>query len=374
LRILLLSAYAAQSHTAWAGQLQQMFNRWDWTVLEMPPRHFSWRVRGNPLHWSVAEKAVLSREYDLILATSMVDLATLRGLVPVLASKPTVLYFHENQFAYPHGASVHGLLEAQMVSLYAALAADQVLFNSQYNRDSFLQGCRDLLQRLPDYVPGGIVQQLQARSSVVPVPVAAPPAGRRGVPASHAADAALQLIWVGRFEHDKGGELLLQVLRRLEELQVDYRVAVVGQQFRQSPAAFASIASDFAHRLTHFGYVQERADYLEMLSAADVVLSTAMHEFQGIAVMEAVMSGCVPVVPDRLAYPEFYPAANRYQQQAGDGPVQAHNAARLIAAIAQDLAAWRRRLPDLSAYQPGALADSYRAAFDAAVRVATGPG
>ena len=92
MRVLLLSAYAAQSHRYWRQGLTRMFPDWQWTVLELPPRHFSWRVRGNPLHWSLAERERLTEPQDLLIATSMVDLATLRGLVPALSRIPSLLY------------------------------------------------------------------------------------------------------------------------------------------------------------------------------------------------------------------------------------------------------------------------------------------
>ena len=76
MKILLLSAYAARSHVHWQQMLQSMFPRWEWTVLELPPRHFSWRVRGNALYWSIEEQDTLEQAYDLLIATSMVDLAT----------------------------------------------------------------------------------------------------------------------------------------------------------------------------------------------------------------------------------------------------------------------------------------------------------
>lgn len=112
-RILLLSAYDAASHRYWHQLLRQELNDWDWQLLTLPARHFSWRIRGNPLYWAQACRETLEQAYDLVLATSMVDLSTLRGLVPALAGIPTLLYFHENQFAYPSGQARHGSLEAQ---------------------------------------------------------------------------------------------------------------------------------------------------------------------------------------------------------------------------------------------------------------------
>ena len=52
---------------------------------------------------------------------------------------------------------------------------------------------------------------------------------------------SLRLLWLGRFEHDKGGEGLLEILRHLERAGPPYELAVVGQQFRQSPPVFERI-------------------------------------------------------------------------------------------------------------------------------------
>jgi hypothetical protein len=42
------------------------------------------------------------------------------------------------------------------------------------------------------------------------------------------------------------------------------------------------------------------------------VVSTTWHEFQGLAIMEAAQRGATPLVPDRLCFPELYPAQYRY--------------------------------------------------------------
>ncbi len=334
MRVLLLSAYAAQSHRYWQRGLRAMFPDWEWRELELPPRYFSWRVRGNPLHWSLAERPVLEARYDLLIATSMVDLATLRGLVPALARVPSLVYFHENQFDYPQDRQRHNLLEAQMVSLYSALAADRLAFNSAYNRESFLAGLTGLLARLPDFVPDGVVQSLAEKSEVLPVPILPPPEpageGAVGPWPARGGTSPMRILWSARFEHDKGGDRLLAILRQLEAAGLDYQLALTGPQFRGAPPEFAQMEQEFAHRLVQFGFVESEAEYRAWQRGADVILSTALHEFQGLAVMEAVSLGCVPVVPDRLAYRDFYPARYRYACDTVDVSIEVGAAAAML--------------------------------------------
>ena len=140
MKILLLSAYDALSHRYWRKALVEQFPAFEWTVLTLPARYFRYRVRSNPLTWIAEQKEILHADYDLLIATSMVDVATLRGLLPSLAATPLWLYCHENQFAYPVGSEKNNPaahdLEAKIVFLYACLAAEHISFNSCWNRDS----------------------------------------------------------------------------------------------------------------------------------------------------------------------------------------------------------------------------------------------
>ena len=147
MRVLLLSAYDAHSHRRWREGLVAAFPEWDWTVLTLPPRNFAWRIRGNSLSWAFAERRLLQQSYDLMVATSMTDLSSLRGLVPALTRLPTLVYCHENQFAYPEGRQQLGRVESMMVNLYTLLAGDRVVFNSVWNRDSCLDGIQGFLKR-----------------------------------------------------------------------------------------------------------------------------------------------------------------------------------------------------------------------------------
>jgi glycosyltransferase involved in cell wall biosynthesis len=341
-----------------------MFPDWEWTELNLPPRHFSWRIRGNPLIWSQDCREQLEREYDLLVATSMVDLATLRGLVPALCKLPTALYFHENQFLYPEGSRRHSLLEAQMVSLYASLAADCVLFNSAHNRDSFFTGLRGLLQRLPDLVPAGVDRQLDEKSAVLPVPLLAEDTVAvdpfwPGLPGDYP-QRPLRLLWSARFEHDKGGEGLLQLLDLLVDDGLFFEIAVTGQQFRNSPPVFATIARRFAPQLVQFGFVESPHTYRALQAGADIVLSTARHEFQGLAILQSVAAGCVPVVPDRLAYRDIYPAELRYTSATSQPEREARAAADLVERLALRIAKDDRPVPAVNAFSLDTLAPRYR--------------
>jgi glycosyltransferase involved in cell wall biosynthesis len=281
---------------------------------------------------------------------------------------PTVLYFHENQFAFPQDRQQHSLLEAQMVSLYSALAADRIVFNSAYNRRSFFEGCETLLQRLPDKVPAGVIACLQEKASVLAVPVAEHGSSGegRGWPGSGETypQRPVRLLWVGRFEHDKGGDTLRLILHQLEQAELNYELAMIGQQFRNSPKVFHEIEKAFSHRLVQFGYLDSTQDYRQYLEDADIVLSTALHEFQGLAVLEAVTAGCLPAVPDRLVYPEIFPREFIYESDPEHPDREAIEAVRLLTLLADAIATGSSRIPDVTAFDPHSLKPAYQKLFD----------
>ncbi len=55
-----------------------------------------------------------------------------------------------------------------------------------------------------------------------------------------------------------------------------------------------------------WGYIENKKLYVHTLRHSDAVLSTAIHDFQGISILEAAAVGCIPIVPDRLAYRELF--------------------------------------------------------------------
>lgn len=299
MKILLLSSYNTHSHNYWSNLLINHLDQYDWTFLSLPPRKFQWRIRGNPLSWYAKNKEELSHDYDTILATSMVDLATIIGLFPNLAKSNKVVYFHENQFEYPCSEKVDKPnVEAMMVNLYAAFCADKVLFNSEYNRDSFFAGAEDILKRINDHSPVSALDYIKIKTNTLAVPVRE----RKQTTDSKIPNS---IVWNHRWEYDKNPEDFYQALKILKNKNIDFKLIVMGIQFKNSPKVFNLIKNDFMDNIVAWGY-QSKNDYNDWLKKGQFVVSTAIHEFQGLAIMEAVQMGAVPIVPDRLSYPQWF--------------------------------------------------------------------
>jgi len=350
--ILLLSAYDADSHQYWRKGLVAHFSEHNWSVLTLPARYFSWRIRGNSMSWAFGEhREMLHKPYDLVIATSMTDLSALRGFIPSLAATKTIVYFHENQFAYPATDRAHKNVEPMILNLYTALSADQLIFNSHYNFQTFINGATQLLKKLPDFTPLEVIAKLKAKSTIIPVPLIAEKTETDTQPKQAVCKKDIQwlkycnysiatssqrpllIAWAARWEYDKGPDRLLAIISALEEQQVDFRLCILGQKFRHIPEYFTQIEQKFAHRLDQFGYADSKAEYLLWLEHADIFLSTAVHEFQGLSVLEAVNVNCIPVLPKRLVYPELF--SDRYLYDTNDDiTIEAKNAANMIANIA----------------------------------------
>lgn len=373
MKALLLSAYDAESHRLWRQNLQAMFPLIQWQELILPARYFAWRVRGNSLSWAFNHRATLTDNYDFLLTTSMTDLSALRGFVPELARLPTAVYCHENQFAYPVNpelrASRPNPVEPQILSLYTALCADQLIFNSAYNRDTFLQGVTELLAKLPDHVPAGLVKRLQ-HARVIPVPLSEDVFVPNAPDGEATEPDVLNIVWNHRWEYDKGPELLLAIVEQLIASGVRFRMHLLGQRFRQSPVSLQQLQGLLERHCAalgiapgHSGYIADRQAYCALLASADVVLSTALHDFQGLSLLEATALGCTPLAPRRLVYPEYLSPEFVY---AATGREEEPTAAEAHAAV-QRLQDWARHkalgqaLPkaDVTRFRQSSLQDDY---------------
>ena len=107
--------------------------------------------------------------------------------------------------------------------------------------------------------------------------------------------------------------------RRVPDNLAALELVLLGQEFGERDAECSELLASLADCTVHRGFAPDRASYLEWLGTCDVVVSTARHEFYGIAVLEAVATGCAPLLPTRLAYPELLPTARHEECLYRDG-------------------------------------------------------
>ena len=253
---------------------------------------------------------------DLVFATGLLDAAQLRGLLPPsLARLPLVLYMHENQAAYPvseHVSARDRERDAHLVTTNIAslLAADLILWNSRFNLESCLEGSARVLRSMPGGAPSGWIPGIRERSRIAWPPVESIPDEVLRNPAKEGYADGVRVAWPHRWEHDKGPDELLELADACAD-RLGLRFVLLGERGGRIPPAMELFRERHGHRIDHDGWEEDRSRYLRRLAGCDWVLSTARHEFFGMAVVEAMQCGCLPWLPDRLSYPELLPESAR---------------------------------------------------------------
>jgi glycosyltransferase involved in cell wall biosynthesis len=302
MRVLALEPYFGGSHQAFLSGWQ-VRSRHTWTTVTDRPCHWKWRMRHAAVTMAqeVSRRAAEGASWDVVWASSMVNLAEFRGLCPAAASLPAVLYFHENQITYPVQDPDRRDIHFGISHLVSSLAADAVWFNSSYHKDAFFSGLGEMFGSLPRPDLADQRAEIAARSSVAYPGVSmseSPPKSRSAGP--------VRISWASRWEYDKGPDTLFAALRLLMDRGVEFEVIVLGEQFRQSPSVFSEAREWLGDRVRLWGYQPSRGAYESAMCQADVFVSTAEHEFFGLAAVEAATAGVGVLLPNRLAYPEVF--------------------------------------------------------------------
>ena len=73
----------------------------------------------------------------------------------------------------------------------------------------------------------------------------------------------------------------------------------------KQPEIAEALAADFDMVITQKMDLDKEA-YYDVMASSKIIYSCALHENLGISVMEAVLTGAIPVVPDRCSYAEMY--------------------------------------------------------------------
>lgn len=258
-------------------------------------------MRGAALYWS--ERIKKPERYDGLIVSSLISLAELAALWGNRCP-PALVYFHENQLTYPAVPGQRADHQPGYTNISTALTARRVLFNSHTHLKAFLTALPDFIRIMPDFHPKWVIRAIADRCAVA-------------YPGCHFPDTPAEInqpkasppliIWNHRWEHDKNPEAFFKALLQMHLRDIDFQVALLGEDYAQMPEVFKSAPRQLGRRLIQYGRVAPRQEYYKWLERGSVVVSTAKQENFGIAVVEAVYHGCLPLLPNRLSYPEILP-------------------------------------------------------------------
>lgn len=327
LTVALLSPYHTGSHKAWAEGYRRHSSH-DVHLFTLPGRFWKWRMHGGAvtLAHTFEESGC---DANLLLATDMLDVTTFLALTRQrAASLPCALYMHENQLTYPlPGNGRSGPMRRQkgerdqhyvFVNYASMLAATHIYFNSHYHRDTLLAELPRFLRHFPDYQEEATVDLLREKSFVLPVGLNI--ASLESDRLRQTAGRAPLILWNQRWEYDKNPAAFFDALYTVAGEEIPFHVALCGERFRRRPKEFEEAQALLGERIVHTGYATPEA-YRRLLWEADITISTALHEFFGISVLEAVACETFPILPHRLSYPELIPGAHHeaclYRDQEG---------------------------------------------------------
>lgn len=314
MKILLVEPFFSGSHQQWAESLVKHSNH-KIEILSLPGKFWKWRMHGGAVELATQ---FLSSDYtpDLILASDMLDLNVFLSLTRKRTSGvPVALYFHENQLTYPWSPTDSDIdfkrdLHYSFINYTSALAADKLLFNSNYHKQSFLKALPDFLNIYPDYKGLENVALIEAKSEVLHLGVdldflikfekEQPEKPNRAV-----------ILWNHRWEYDKNPEEFFNMLFEIKDRGVDFKLIVLGEKNNKYPEVFDKAKEYLADNIIHWGYADSREEYARLLWISDILPVTSHQDFFGASVVEAMACNVFPLLPERLAYPEHVPDAYR---------------------------------------------------------------
>uniref|UniRef100_A0A8C3X2K5 tRNA-queuosine alpha-mannosyltransferase n=1 Tax=Catagonus wagneri TaxID=51154 RepID=A0A8C3X2K5_9CETA len=285
--ILIIEAFYGGSHKQLVDLLQEELG--DCVLYTLPAKKWHWRARTSALYF--LQTIPTSERYRILFASSVLNLTELVALRPDLGKLKKILYFHENQLVYPVKKCQERDFQYGYNQILSCLVADVVVFNSVFNMESFLTSIGKFMKLIPDHRPKDLESIIRPKCQVIYFPIRFPDVRR---------------------EHDKDPESFFKVLMHLKDLGLNFHVSVLGETFADVPDIFSESRKALGSSVLHWGYLPSKDDYFQVLCMADVVISTAKHEFFGVAMLEAVYCGCYPLCPKDLVYPEIFPAEYLY--------------------------------------------------------------
>lgn len=142
---------------------------------------------------------------------------------------------------------------------------------------SFLTNIPSIMKLLPDNRPKNLQLDIEKKCMVLYFPINL---SRNIIKRDN---SIIRIVWPHRWEFDKNPEDFIQVLLKLKENGYNFKVSLLGQGYKDAPDIIENAKEKLFNEIIHFGYVESKDDYLNILSQSHIAVSTAKHEFFGVS-------------------------------------------------------------------------------------------
>lgn len=301
LKIAAIETFYGGSHRVFIDGLIQ-HSRHKITLFTLPDQ--LWRCRIKESASEIIQNGNNLEEFDLIFATSLCNISELKALIGSNCP-PVVLYVHENQHTYPRSTQQRRDYHLEWIDFMNTVTADLVLYNSDFHRNGYHQALKKYIQEIPNTKLSFNYWIKRAKQrSITLYPGTDTPynqfkqSSENNVP---------RIVWNHRWEYDKQPHLFLNTLIQCMDAGYDFEVILLGKSTSAQSKKYKKLIDQLSERIIHNGYIESRKDYFSLLSSGDIIVSTAIQENFGLSIIEAIQSGCFPLLPKRLSYPELIP-------------------------------------------------------------------
>lgn len=299
MKILAIETFYGGAHRAFMDGVIEHSSH-EYTLITLPDELWKWRLKTGALE--IAKQIKDQNKFDLIFVTDLINLADLKALLG-RSTPPVVLYYHENQHSYPPEEGRSADFHTRWIDFSNALIADQLLYNSHFQLNSFLNALPRFFREIPENSIEGdsMIEDLRSKSAVIY------PGTESPVKAVTTRETPRRILWNHRWEYDKQPKQFLRVLIKLMKMDIPFELVLLGESQKFPSDIYEKQIDELQSRIVHRGFLESREDYFEMLSSCDIMVSCSNQENFGLSVVESIMCGCFPLLPNRLAYPEVLP-------------------------------------------------------------------
>jgi tRNA G18 (ribose-2'-O)-methylase SpoU/glycosyltransferase involved in cell wall biosynthesis len=272
---------------------------------------------------------------DIIIVDGMFDASVVKARS---AHGKVVVYLHENQLTTPYSSQDRDKRQQTswhfgMVHYRSLLAADGFLFNSYTQLRDFQSALPRMLKEQcpPDEIDWHLEKCHQLFSSKCTFlhngldldDLLRLPFGENGADTAEGCRAPI-ILWNARLEEYKDPGSFLEMIKLVrKKSSIRFQVIVLGTDPTKDQRWYQKFRDEIGdEQILFMDWCTDRHEYAKYLRLAGIVVSTARHETFGISIVESVFCGALPLLPNRLSYPELFPPSTYGTDQLYEHPLQ----------------------------------------------------